>query len=298
VLGQVRSISIGASSYIDLVKVRLLSDIKLLEGRGLKLHIEENPAGKYTFLSCSLTGQGREEDTLALFKNYVADVLSDLIMCKWQKNMLGDIIRENYYYFGEEERRTIFQHALRYLEDYETGETNSVIKIRKKRRVLSKIREFLSGYNQIVVEGFIRFRLKEYIKELEEAADKAVDDFLMDREYKEFIQLLKYFVDIQDSRTDVVNVVMKPNGSFMLYDGQNRVINSSYLEGFIFDLIDSEINYEDLLISALITIAPQEINFHTGKAESPPNTLETIRCIFSNRVVLCKGCQLCAPTDS
>ncbi|KJS02634.1 MAG: hypothetical protein VR68_00465 [Peptococcaceae bacterium BRH_c4a] len=297
-MGQVRSISIGASSYIDLVKVRLLSDIKLLEGRGLKLHIEENPAGKYTFLSCSLTGQGREEDTLALFKNYVADVLSDLIMCKWQKNMLGDIIRENYYYFGEEERRTIFQHALRYLEDYETGETNSVIKIRKKRRVLSKIREFLSGYNQIVVEGFIRFRLKEYIKELEEAADKAVDDFLMDREYKEFIQLLKYFVDIQDSRTDVVNVVMKPNGSFMLYDGQNRVINSSYLEGFIFDLIDSEINYEDLLISALITIAPQEINFHTGKAESPPNTLETIRCIFSNRVVLCKGCQLCAPTDS
>lgn len=297
-LGQVRSISIGASSYIDLVKVRLLSDIKLLEGRGLKLHIEENPAGKYTFLSCSLTGQGREEDTLALFKNYVADVLSDLIMCKWQKNMLGDIIRENYYYFGEEERRTIFQHALRYLEDYETGETNSIIKIRKKRRVLSKLREFLSSYNQIVVEGFIRFRLKEYIKELEEAADKAVDDFLMDREYKEFIQLLKYFVDIQDSRTDVVNVVMKPNGSFMLYDGQNRVINSSYLEGFIFDLIDSEINYEDLLISALITIAPREINFHAGKAESPPNTLETIRCIFSNRVVLCKGCQLCAPTDS
>lgn len=297
-LGQVRSISIGASSYIDLVKVRLLSDIKLLEGRGLKLHIEENPAGKYTFLSCSLTGQGREEDTLALFKNYVADVLSDLIMCKWQKNMLGDIIRENYYYFGEEERRTIFQHALRYLEDYESGETNSIIKIRKKRRVLSKLREFLSSYNQIVVEGFIRFRLKEYIKELEEAADKAVDDFLMDREYKEFIQLLKYFVDIQDSRTDVVNVVMKPNGSFMLYDGQNRVINSSYLEGFIFDLIDSEINYEDLLISALITIAPREINFHAGKAESPPNTLETIRCIFSNRVVLCKGCQLCAPTDS
>jgi len=298
VLGQVRSISIGASSYIDLVKVRLLSDVKLLEGRGLKLHIEENPAGKYTFLSCSLTGQGREEDTLALFKNYVADVLSDLIMCKWQKNMLGDIIRENYYYFGEEERRTIFQHALRYLEDYETGETNSIIKIRKKRRVLSKLREFLSSYNQIVVEGFIRFRLKEYIKELEEAADKAVDDFLMDREYKEFIQLLKYFVDIQDSRTDVVNVVMKPNGSFMLYDGQNRVINSSYLEGFIFDLIDSEINYEDLLISALITIAPREINFHAGKEESPPNTLETIRCIFSNRVALCKGCQLCASTDS
>lgn len=299
VLVQANHISIGASSKIDLVKCRLMSDLKELEGCGLKLQIEESPAGKYTFLSCRVTGQeqcfSNEEDTLALFKNYVADVLSDLIICKWQKNILVDIIRENYYYFGEDERKTIFQNALRYLEDYETGESSPVLRMRKKRRILSKLREFLASYDQIVVEGFIRFRLKEYIKELQEAADKAVDDFLMDREYKEFIQLLRYFVDIQDSRTDVVNVVMKQNGSFMLYDGQKRVINSSYLEGFIFDLIENEINYEDLLISALITIAPREIFFHTGKEENAPGTLETIRNIFTNRVSVCSGCDLCIP---
>lgn len=298
-LAQANHISIGASSNIDLVKCRLMSDLEELEGCGLKLRIEESPAGKYTFLSCSVFGQehcpGNEEDTVDLFKNYVAEVLSDLIICKWQKNILVDIIRENYYYFGEDERKTIFQNALRYLEDYEAGESSSVIRMRKKRRILSKLREFLASYDQIVVEGFIRFRLKEYIKELQEAADKAVEDFLMDREYKEFIQLLRYFVDIQDSRTDVVNVVMKQNGSFMLYDGQKRVINSSYLEGFIFDLIENEINYEDLLISALITIAPREIFFHNGKEENTPGTLETIRNIFTNRVSVCSGCDLCTP---
>jgi hypothetical protein len=86
---------------------------------------------------------------------------------------------------------------------------------------------------------------------------------------------------------------MKPNGSFLLYDGQHRAVNSSYLEGFIVDLIESEINYEDLLISALITIAPREIIFHTGKTEGPQNTLETIKNIFSDRVTLCRGCELC-----
>lgn len=283
-------ISIGASSYIDLIKVRLASELKQLEGRGLKFNIQENPAGKYTFLSCSVAG---EEDAMAMFKHYIADVLSDLIMCKWQRTMLVDIIRENYYYFGEEERRTIFQNALNYLEDLDAGDQSSVVKMRKKRMILTRLKEFLGTCNQIVIEGFIRFRLKEYIRELQEAADKAVDDFLMDREYKEFIQLLKYFVDIQDSRTDVVNVVMKANGVFKLFDGQHRVINSAYLEGFILDLTESEINYEDLLISALITIAPREIIFHAGKAEVPTTTLETVKNIFTQRVNLCRGCELC-----
>ncbi|MFZ5642358.1 MAG: putative sporulation protein YtxC [Bacillota bacterium] len=290
----VHSISIGASNHIDLVKGRLTNDLKTLEDRGVKLRIEENPAGKYTFLSCSVSGRTlrSEEETLALFKTYIAEVLSDLIMYKWQYAILIDIIRENYYYFGEQERDTIFQNALRYLED--SDHNDYMIRVRKKRRILSKIKDFLNNYDLIVVDGFIRFRLKEYINELQEAADKAVDDFLMDKEYQEFIQLLKYFVDIQDSRTELINVVMKPNGNFMLYDEQHRVVNSAYLEGFIIDLIESEINYEDLLISALITIAPREIIFHSGKEESLTNTLDTIKNIFSNRVNLCRGCDLCS----
>lgn len=293
------SISIGASSNIDLIRVGLVNELKHFEGRGLKLNIEENPAGKYTFLSCSMSGYElrvcNEEDILVLFKNYIADVLSDLIVYKWQKAMLVDIIRENYYYFSEDERFTILQNALRYLEYFDTCETNSLNMIRKKRKVTSKLKEFLNSYNQIVVEGFIRFRMKEYIKELQEAVEKAVDDFLMEREYNEFIQLLKYFVDVQDSRMESINVVMNQNGVFKLYDEQNKTINSTYLEGYIIDFVEEEINYEDLLISALITLAPSKIIFHNCLAECPPNTLETIKKIFSQRVAQCWGCELCSP---
>lgn len=291
-------ISIGASSYIDLIKARLATDLKPLEGRGLEFDIQENPSGKMVFLSCSLSGRSRaacsDEDAMILFRHHIADILSDLIVCKWQKSMLVDIIRENYYYFGEEDRRKIFQNALNYLEDCDSPDQNSILRMRKKRVILTRLKDLMGTCDQIVIEGFIRFRLKEYIRELQEAADKAVDDFLMDREYKEFIQLLKYFVDIQDSRTDVVNVVMKANGVFKLFDGEQRVINSNYLEGFIMDLTDSEINYEDLLISALITIAPREIVFHTARAEVPQTTLDTIKNIFSQRVTLCRGCDLCS----
>jgi len=290
-------ISIGASGYADIIKLRLDDELKQLENCGLKIKIEENPAGKYTFLSCTMAEEGYYlcgDDSLALFKNYVADILADLIICKWQKIILRDIIRENYYYFGEEDRSTIYNNALRYLDEYNPEGKNPVQVIRKKRKIFNKIIEFLNACNHIDIDGFIRFRLKEYTRDLQEAADKAVDDFLLDREYKEFIQLLRYFVDIQDSRTDMLNVVMKPNGVFKLYDRQKRVINSAYLEGFIIDLVDSEINYEDLLISALVTLAPREIVFHMGEyAAEDQGVLETIKNIFSQRVSVCRGCELC-----
>jgi putative sporulation protein YtxC len=231
---------------------------------------------------------------VAVFRRYVAHALSDVIMGQWEKLLLNDIIRENYYYFNEEERKTIYQYASGYINQ-DSGSDLGATHYRAVRRnkILQKIMEFLRSNNDIVIDGFIRFRLKEYVGELHEAADRAVDDFLMEREYKEFVQLLKYFVEIQDPRVDVVHVLLKPNGVFKLFDGQYRVLNSEYLEGFMMDLVDSEINYEDMLISTLITVAPQEIVFHPGKGEAPRNTIETIKNVFSNRVKLCGGCELC-----
>lgn len=53
---------------------------------------------------------------------------------------------------------------------------------------------------------------------MEEIIDNAVDDFLIEREYKEFIRLLKYFVEIQDPKFNVVHVVMEYDDNYMLLD--------------------------------------------------------------------------------
>ena len=48
------------------------------------------------------------------------------------------------------------------------------------------------------------------------------------------------------------------------------------MEGYIIDFVDNEINYEDLLISALITIAPKEITLHY-KHKTLRTPLDTIK---------------------
>ena len=44
--------------------------------------------------------------------------------------------------------------------------------------------DYFDNSNSIILDGFVNFRLKDYIKDLEEIVDKAVDDFLTDREYR------------------------------------------------------------------------------------------------------------------
>lgn len=298
-----QAISIGATRNIGELKDMLSRELRFLENEGFRIRLEENPAGNLTFLSCRVSNRNNrgfsDEHAAAVCKRYVAHALSDIILSQWEKLLLTDIIRENYYYFNEEERGTIYQYAAGYInQDGEKDHGPAHYQTVRRNKILHKILDFLRNNNDIVIDGFIRFRLKEYMGELQAAADRAVDDFLMEREYKEFIQLLKYFVEIQDPRVDVVHVLIKPDGVFKLYDDQQRVINSDYMEGFMLDLVDSEINYEDMLISTLITIAPQEIVFHPGKGESPRNTIETIKNVFAHRVKICGGCELCnTPTD-
>jgi len=277
-------LSIGAAHYQELLKDNLGRELRALKDQGLEVRMEESPVGSLTFLACSVSGSEKVEP---VFKSQIAGVITDLITSKWKDKLLKDIIRNNYYYFDDEEKVTIYDYAQKKLNYNE--------KSREKDRlwILRKLNEYFNSNSNLVIDGFIRFRLKEYVNDLYEVADQAVDDFLSEREYTEFIQLLRYFVEIQDPRVELVNVVLCPSGVFQLYDESGQVIKSDYLKDFMLELAENEINYEDLLISALITLSPKKITVHLGNGDFPDATLETIVQVFAERVSMCHGCSLC-----
>lgn len=291
-----QTISIGSTQHMDLFKAKLGRQLKLCEGDGLKIYLEESPAGKFTFLSCRVADFDKckcaPEDVQNIFKHYLADVISDIILNHWEDPLIKEIIRENYYYFGDEERNIIYQYALRHINREGKDFQDTIYWLGRKNRIIQKVIDYLEVNNRINIDGFIRFRLKEYIGELRDAADRAVDEYLMEREYREFIQLLKYFVEVQEPRMDVVHVLVA-GSLFKLFDDMMQPVKSEYLEGFIVNMVDSEINYEDLLISALITIAPKQVTLHYKSREDNSATLDTIRSVFEGRVSECRGCTLC-----
>lgn len=292
------SFSIGARENIELLRSKLDTEFALLQNDGIKIDCEQTPTGGLTFLGYNIADYGNssysEEETRVIFKHYIANVVSDVILNNWEKALLLDIIKQNYYYFTPEEQQMIYQIALTHLNhEGEVNDESFVEYLGRKSIILQKLLEYLGSNDRLIIEGFIRFRLKDYLQELYSVADKAVDDFMLEKEYKEFIKLLKYFVEIQEPRLEVVNVLVQHSGCFKLLDGNNKNISSDYLDGFLIDSGDPEINYEDLLISALITIAPSTIILHYPENRQNSRATDTIKSVFGDRVKHCSGCRLC-----
>lgn len=286
-------ISIGAARQIDRIRDRLDTGFQLLRAEGFKLHLDETEIGDYSFLGCNMSGsvdsRYSPDEARLLFRNYIASVISDAIVNDWEEHLVNKLVKEHYNYFNEEERRQIVRQAFRNLNQ---GDVYGFYphKTNRRTRVLQKIMEYLENHSELFIDGFVKFRLKEYVRELRDAVDMAVDEFLMEKEYHEFIRLLRYFVEIQEPRVVLLHVVVRPNGYFQLFDGEHKPVNSDYLDGFSLEGSDMGINYEDLLISALISLAPKKLIIHMSGGSGCTEAVNTIKKVFDDRVTHCPGC--------
>jgi len=282
----VEAISIGTSKNPNTLINRLNSEFKTLSSEGIKFKYRVNYKGNITFLGCDSYNRNITTDD---FKFFLANIIAEIIIDDWAQLLVKRIIRDHYYYFSEEEKKSIKNKALELLQKDEI----KYYPLSRKDKVIKRVLEYLERNDELVLEGFINFRLKDYILELEEIVDAAADDFLVEKEYLEFIRLLRYFVDIQEPKVNEVHILLEANNAFKLVDRNGKEIENEFLDGFSIDLMNNSINYEDLLISALITLAPLQVVIHLVNVQEPKETIKTIENVFGKRVKYCKGCSLC-----
>lgn len=291
-------LSVGLSDTTDEIRSKLQLDCIKLTQEGFRVAIDETIKGTYTFLGCNvIEGElsfRNYERIKNLLKNFVASILAEMIVTHEEKKIIKRIVDHNYYYFSHGEREAIYNNALKLLDSTNLLEP-SFSYSNRRQDISHKILEYLDTHHELVVEGFINFRLKEYRDKLTDFVDKSVDDFMMEVEYKEFISVLRYFVDAQESRIEEVHVIVDKGGTYRVLDSQGKAVASQYLEHFA-SQCSGEINYEDLLITALITIAPYNIILHNIQANPANGTAsitETIKNVFEGRVIVCSGCEFC-----
>jgi len=288
----VKLLSIGLSGTTENIRDKLESDCNMLTQEGFRVVIEESDRGGYTFLGLHIVDGELSfqnfEHIKAVLKSSVSKLLADWIINIEERRIVNKIVSENYFYFNQDERATVESIAMKTL----TG--NSA----RYKLILTRILDYLDDHYELVLDGFLRFRLKDYRLQLLKIIDNVVDDFMMEFEYKEFIRLLRYFVDIQEPRAEETHVVIKANNVFALFDSQGKIISNQYLEDMLLqnDSIDNldNLNYEDLLISTLITIAPRNIMLHSSNRLRDQELVETVKNVFEDRVIVCKGCEMCS----
>lgn len=290
-------LSVGLSGTTQDIREKLQMDCKTLIKDGYRVAIDETNKGHYTFIGCNvmegeLSFRNYERIKNAV-KHHVANMLAELIISREEKKIVHKIVENNYYYFSAEERKIIYDNTLQLLNDNYSVIADFGFGMRCKS-IVEKITEYLNSHHELVLEGFVNFRLKEYREKLAKVVDTAVDDFMMELEYKEFIRVLRYFITIQEPQIEEVHVVIINSGTYKILDDQGNLISNQKLENFVLES-DDTINYEDLLITALITIAPYNVMIHLEDHNRiiTQSVVDIIKNIFEGRFMICNGCDFC-----
>ena len=67
-------------------------------------------------------------------------------------------------------------------------------------------------------------------EDIEEIIDKVVEEYMVEKEYREFVKLLKYFVDIQESKIEKINIYIHKGGGYELKDGYGNDIFNEFMK--------------------------------------------------------------------
>lgn len=219
------------------------------------------------------------------FYNRITNLILELILNIYSEDIINKYINTNLKEFKPAERKEIGEISKKLLLDKD----NFII---EKQYINNQIRKFICDKPLISIDGFITFRLKDIDLFINLVVDKGIEEFTAKKEYKEFISVLKYFVNVQEPKYNLVNLVFKGN-SYTLFDEYNKVIDKDFFEDIIFQIESEEISQDDLLISTLIVLAPNNLIVHLDQHHKDSDIVKVITDVFEDRVYFCMGCEKC-----
>lgn len=208
----------------------------------------------------------------------VLDCAVQLILQDAMQEYIHRALDARYRYFNQDEKTAIAGRLCDGLE---------------KAKLRMPLSAYLEQEKHVQLYGFVTFRMKEYFTVLDSDLELVVDEFLVKKEYLEFIKLLKFFVEVQESKYDVVHILPTDGYHYLMLDERGQPVQADDLEDAACEVAVLGLNENDMLLSTLISIAPKQIVIHHQAQFFSREILETIDSVFAGKVVFCTGCGLC-----
>jgi len=271
-----------------------------LSERGYILDVNRIVSNKSDTLLLDLVIQGentdiymREEDIVYIFKHQISEFLAEHILHDWEDKMVRREISKRTRHIDVQDQEIILQKAIDFLQHCNTNDSiNLLFNYGRKNKISHKIMDYIYGNDKLVIEGLINFCMQDYLNELRFAVDLACEELNNEKEYNDFIKLLRYFVDTQTPRMREVNLLMDKDGLFFLWDGDGVNIDEKIINYYSNEMLYNDISLDDILVSILITVSPRRIVLHNASSDySEP--VKIIRQVFGERIKECGGCERC-----
>lgn len=215
------------------------------------------------------------------FYNFLTELIGEVVIEFYEKKILKQLINYNYFYFDEYEKNKILENCMQLIEPemYNTKLLDN-----------KNIKEYVKENKAMILDGFVYFRLRAYLEYLDEVVDSGVNQFVIEKEYREFISLLRVYVESKVPEYNLLHLIYI-NGESILLDEKRNIVSVSeniYNAKYLSDISFSS---NDFALNTLLCLLPRRIEIHLIDDED--EFINTLKLIFEGRVTICKDCDIC-----
>ncbi len=224
-------------------------------------------------------------EDINIFYDLLCDRLTKCILFFYEKKLIKNILQYNYFYFNDIEKQQILENC----QDLFIVDED----LNKKRyeAIFNALQNYLLEHHGFILTGFVNFRLQNYRNLLDENIDLSVNNFLIEREYYEFINILHLYVNSKESTMDVVHLVYTNKDCILLDKNKNIIpLDNSLLDAKY--LSDISFSSNDYCLNALLNILPKKLYIHLIN-NYEDEFITTLKLIFDNNVSICTDCDIC-----
>ncbi|EJO5349094.1 putative sporulation protein YtxC [Clostridium botulinum] len=255
------------------------------QSKDVVIGLSENIEDKTHFIKIYCEEKDLDKKIISSITDYLVNILYDIVIDRFIKVELNRFIADAYFFLKKEETKELLEKISDVLKDKDKAYIeDSIYCLNKKNQITKKIKKCIEDNDEMNIDGFLTFRSREIFSDIKGIVDKIVEKYMVDKEYNEFIKLLKYFVEIEESKLDKLNILIDCNGKYTLKDSEgNDLTEEVYIEVSDVKYVEN-ISIDDMLISWLITNVPKEINIYNIENCTNKELINTIQNVFEDRV--------------
>ncbi|MFW2487642.1 putative sporulation protein YtxC [Clostridium chromiireducens] len=270
----------------DLTFSRDLQELReLLKKKNILIGFVESIEGNTHIIKIISEDECYNEKIKEVINLYVSNILYRIVIDNYRKKEMFEFITDNYFFLKQSEILEVEDQIVKVLKYEETTQNeDSIYCLNKINLMVEMIRDCISEKQELNIDGFITFRMRKLRGDIEKIIDKVVERYMVEKEYKEFIKLLKYFVELQESKIEEVNIIIEEGNNYIIRDKEGKNLYYDFCNELITEQNKVDLNIEDILISGLITNAPKAINIFGKENCNNKEFLDTIENVFENRV--------------
>lgn len=216
-----------------------------------------------------------------IFISKLSKIISRCIINFYEKKYIKKTLFLNYFYFSDAEQKNILNNS-----EFHDSYNNFC----KNKALYLSVKNYIATNKSMILDGFLNFRIKEYLSYLSSIVDYSVNNYLIEKEYQEFINLLQLYVSSNRSLYSIIHLVYLENSTILLDENLNQI---DYKKSFHNTTYLSDISFSDndYVLNALLELLPKKIFMHIIYKED--DFTNTVKQIFDGKIKICKDCNIC-----